>query len=534
VRAQESTSSAHTRRITDLQAALEALREENEELAQLARTVTSALHDAQQRIRSTEDPRQRQEHAVPARRSHAELERRHDVAMHAVAHLSEQLRTVSRELADARAQLLRRDGDLARLVEDHADEIASLRADRVLAEADTVLSLALQHLDPAAALPAGDVPTAETTDPLSSTTPPAAADAPPRQPPGTGGRRPRDQAPVNSSAANPPHRPHPVPATDSSTSAAPQPTAGGPGRQTDLPGGASRKEVTVVTAVLGAFLAAVFGISWALDLPGGHHDDAKTTASTTASKPASAPASPTPTAPAKDPVADIGSQEVNTAKVMKLQPCANGDIRPSLRSVHNTYSSGGTAHITLTLSADDGGRVPCRVDAARDRAVLTITPAGGPSPLWDSSSCAEGHHGHRWIEVTRSRPAHIDFVWDGTPNPSNCWQTTHAAAGTYLVETSFSGKKSQTSFVFATDTATQDQPSASPSRAATTHAGTSAQSSSTSGGSVGGLLSDGDSQTQSDRPAGPSVSTPSGEANGGNGGGTNGGTNAGLFGGSTG
>lgn len=53
----------------------------------------------------------------------------------------------------------------------------------------------------------------------------------------------------------------------------------------------------------------------------------------------------------------------------------------------------------------------------------------------------------------------------------------------------------------------------------------------------GGPLGDGGGQTQSNPPASPSVSAPSGEANGGgtNGsGGANGGSNAGLFGGSTG
>ncbi|MEU3342421.1 hypothetical protein [Streptomyces sp. NPDC006668] len=526
---QETISSgAHTKRITDLQSALETVREENEELTQLLRTAVQALHDAQQRARSGEDaPRREEEPALPARRSRAELERRHDVAMQAVEHLSEQLRSVSRQLADARAELLRRDGVLARLVEEHAEEIASLRADRVLAEADTVLSLALQHLDtaPAALPPASDVPTSETIDVPSSTPhrPAVAADPPAWKHP---------LARAGAGATRAPGRPRSAP-VGNATAATGQ-DVGGQAHRPGLPGDTPFKRALIVGALVGIVLAGIFVIvQAAMRLSGARHDDSKATSSAAAPKTASV--SPLPRRPEKDPVADIGSQEVNTVKVMGLPSCTNADIRPSLSSAHNTYSSGGQAHIELTVAAADSGRAPCRVDAARNRAVLTITPADGSSPLWDSSSCTDGHQGHRWIAVTRSQPAHVNFVWDGIPNPGNCGQRAHAAAGAYLVETTFAGHKCQTSFVFATDAAPQEQTSPSPSRAATRHAGTSTGSSSTSGGSVGGLLGDSGSRPQSSPPPTPSTSASSGQANGANGGGTNGsaGANGGLFGGPT-
>ncbi|MDC2961340.1 hypothetical protein PO587_43645 [Streptomyces gilvifuscus] len=534
---QASTSTAHAQRITDLQNALDSVREENEELARLARTATLALHDAQQRIRSSNDTARREEHALPVQRSHGELERRHEVAMHAVAHLSEQLRTVSRDLADARAELLRRDGDLARLVEEHAEEIASLRADRVLAEADTVLSLALQHLDPAPAAlpPASDVPAAETTDPPSAhvpSRPVPEVDPPPgkRTSPSQGERRPPDLGQATAPDASSPHPSRPVP--DGNPLTATQESSGGPPRGSGLSGNAPYEQGIIVGAVVGILVAGFFVFVWAGGFPS-DHGDARKPSPTAASRSASASASPLPQKPAKDPVADIGDQEVNTATVMKLPPCTNGDVRLSARSAHNAYGSGEKVRIKLTISAADSGTVPCRVDAARDRATLTLTAAAGESPLWDSSGCADEHAAHRWIEVARSRPAFVDFVWDRIPNDGNCRQKTHAAAGTYLVESTVLGKKTQTSFVLEADTATGERFSPSPSVEATGHADTTTGSSSASGGSIGGLFGGTDSQTPSEAPSSQNVSTTPSGANGGNGGGSNGSADAGLFGGST-
>ncbi|MFJ9729290.1 hypothetical protein ACIRP3_41765 [Streptomyces sp. NPDC101209] len=531
LREQASTSTAHAQRITDLQSALASVREENEELARLARTATLALHDAQQRSQSSQDTPARQGHALPAPRRHAELERRHEVAMQAVARLSEQLRTVSRDLADARAELLRRDGALARLVEEHAEEIASLRADRVLAEADTVLSLALQHLDPAPAAlpPAPVVPATETIDPPNSQPPPRpvpAADPSPRKRPSANreDQRPHDAAPAGARAGVPPLPEHQGP--DDSSPAAMQPKAGGQPRRSGRPNSAPYKRGLIIGAVLGAAVAGVF--VWAGGFPAGH-SRAQKPSSTPASRSASSTVSPLPEKPAKDPVADIGEQEVNTARVMKLPPCTNGDVRPSAASAHNSYGSGDKVRVKLTINAADNAHVPCRVDAARDRVTLTIRVSDSESPLWGSSACTNGHDAHRWIELARKQSAFIDFAWDHTTTNSNCRRKIHAAANMYLVETNLLGKKIQTSFFLYGGASTELHFSPSPSVKSTGNADTATGSSSASGGSIGGLLGGSDSTTSSAAASGPSTSTTPGGASGG---GSTGSDNGGLFGGS--
>ncbi|MDH6589945.1 hypothetical protein M2161_009136 [Streptomyces sp. SAI-133] len=426
-----------------------------------------------------------------------------------------------------------------RLVEEHAQEIASLRADRVLAEADTVLSMALQHLDPAPALPpARDVPTPETTSPSSSDGPtatpwPAAkTDVPLRSaaPTGDDGRSSHDMAGTYDTAGHAASAPD----TASTRTQAPR-TSGAQHSPEEARPQPSLKEVKIVTAVLGAVLVSIFSLSWAMDWPGGHGGPPKATTSATTSRSARASASPLPGKPAKDPVADIADQDVNTAAVMKLRPCTKSDTNPSIRSLHNTYAQGEKVRIKLTIKADDHGQVPCRFDAARSRAALTITAAGSDTPLWDSAACTSGHDEHRWIQVARSRPAVVDFVWNRIPNDKTCQQTAHAQGATYLVENTLLTRKSQTSFVLEADDA-DDGSSPSPSVQATENTDTSNGSSSNGGGSVGGLLTGGNGTQTSDPPASASPSaSPSDDTgiNGGgeNGNGANGSGNGGIFGG---
>ncbi|MFF7290221.1 outer membrane protein assembly factor BamB family protein [Streptomyces griseorubiginosus] len=235
LREQDSTG-ALTRRITDLQAAVATVRADNKELESMVRTVTRALRDAQAALTAAQEEaaylregqHRQQLESAHGSDTRAELELRHQFAVQAVAYLSEQLRDVSRQLADARAELIRRDGALARLVEAHAQEIASLRADRVLAEADTVVSMALQHLDPAPAAlpPARNVPAPETTSPPSSPGPTAAPDPPahcdapaPGSAPGADdGLPPHDIAGSRGTAVSP----HPTPGTATTRAQAPQ------------------------------------------------------------------------------------------------------------------------------------------------------------------------------------------------------------------------------------------------------------------------------------------------------------------------
>ncbi|MFI6495380.1 hypothetical protein [Streptomyces sp. NPDC050564] len=73
--------------------------------------------------------------------------------------------------------------------------------------------------------------------------------------------------------------------------------------------------------------------------------------------------------------------------------------------------------------------------------------------MWDSSACVDGH-GQRWIKITRTSPAAVDFSWDSIPNSTGCEQKTHAPGGTYLVEAEVFQNKAQASFVLLSDSGT--------------------------------------------------------------------------------
>lgn len=472
LRERERLSGVRSERITELQRSLASVREENEELAQMLRTITRALSEAQRRADEYralggQSLEQQDQLTRPGPRSVPDRERQHAAALQAVEHLDEQLRSVSRDLVQARAELIRRDGDLARLVQEHAEEIASLRAGHVLAEADSVLSLALQSLDPAPAVlaPAEDVPAGETTSSPSSVGVAglpglAGPDSPPAQERGVSeqeGGPPGERAEADGTAGDPPRPPRPGGTAGRRTA---------PTRRTAAAGRTSLRRKAGIAAVGLILVAALgLGIGWVLNRSGDDgtepKDNAKSTSTTasgtasgsptasssvTASGSASGSGSAVPGKPAQDPVADIGDQEVNTAAVMKLRPCAKGDATATVSPAENGFS-GLQIDIGLQIKAAEAGRVPCRVDAARSRVAITITSAVDDDPAWDSSKCAGGYEGHRWLQVTRSKPAAVDFEWDRIPNDAGCQQNTFAAAGAYLVETTILGKNSQTSFV---------------------------------------------------------------------------------------
>ncbi|MFE2581291.1 hypothetical protein [Streptomyces sp. NPDC059378] len=537
LREQQHTS-ALAARIGELEAAHTTLREEHEELGLLLHTVVDALRDVTQRAATLE--RQQQERladldnqrSLPAQEG--DLEHRHEIAVRAVEHLSGQLRSVSRELADARAELLRRDGDLARLVEEHAEEITTLRADHVLAEADSILSLALHNLDPAPATlpPVSDVPTPETTD-LPSPEPPTPPLRPGTAPSGTSPEltartspspQPRSEPALAGSEPVQPLRPIPRTRRPRPGSTAPAPPTAVPGRRA-AHGDLSRRRGLLVSASAASAVAGLgIGLVWVL-----HPFDDTTTPhdSAAASKTPSATSSatPLPGQPAEDPVADIGGQEVNTAAVMKLRSCAAGDVKPVVRSMRNTYAGTEKARFELKITAADSGdnHVPCRIDVDRTRIAVVITRAGDDGPTWDSSHCLDGHGGQRWIKVTRGTPATVEFTWNRIPDISSCNPTSQAAASTYLVETSGIGPKAQTSFVLEAPQPTQNRATSSPSSPASGSADTSSSGGSTGGGFIG---SGGTDQSGDDPSATESASSTPTDVDGGT---ANG--NGGLFGG---
>ncbi|WP_328406415.1 PQQ-binding-like beta-propeller repeat protein (plasmid) [Streptomyces sp. NBC_00390] len=151
-------------------------------------------------------------HALPgpsAEERIEELERRHEIAMQAVKHLSEQLRDTARQLRQARAEVIRRDGVLARLVEDHATQHGT----SVLAEADEVLTSALEQVSrelQARSLPTAIAPTPESIPSTSSALSPQID----RSTPATGGPRPETAAEADRDRPKTPSSVPPSPAPD--------------------------------------------------------------------------------------------------------------------------------------------------------------------------------------------------------------------------------------------------------------------------------------------------------------------------------
>ncbi|WP_367325963.1 hypothetical protein [Streptomyces sp. HUAS ZL42] len=512
VRDREDAAAASAGRLGELEAARATLVREGQEIEVLLRTVEDALHAAREQARdSASGVADLRELATQEQSRTRELEVRHATAMRAVEHLSEQLRHTSRELAEARSELVRRDGDLARLVEQHAQEIASLRASSVLAEADNVLSLALQRLDPTQALPAApENVSAQETMPSSSS-------AQPGSPPSASasGRTDRDEPDLDESAgALPPPR-----ADDGQTASAQQP-GDHAHRSTrphpDVSPGGDAGAVTPqrekrswqrgcavrVSAIVGTTVL-ILVVIWLANRWGSLLFGSR---GAFASKAAASPSSLGQ--PAEDPVADIGTQEVNTAAIMKLRACTSTDVAPVLTSARNSYGTNEYPRLELTIKAhpDADARLPCRINLSRTSVDLTVTGAGTDAAMWRASACRTGHDGQRWVQLTRTTPATVDFHWNRKPSTKNCDEAGRARAGTYLAELLVIKQKVQTSFVLEAD-----EPQSSPTTPSPRSSASSTDETSASGGFLGGSDNGGASSPSSS--ASESASTESSSAN---------------------
>ncbi|MEU1199649.1 hypothetical protein ABZ446_25950 [Streptomyces sp. NPDC005813] len=295
------------------------------------------------------------------------------------------------------------------------------------------------------------------------------------------------------------------------------------------PNRVARVALLVATAVaLFVGLPALVWWSWGRDTPlvagresprAGASPRAKTTPSL-------------PPRPARDTVADIGDQPVNTGPIMKLPACAGSVYSLRLASEHNTYT-GRNPHLTLTVeAAGDAEGVPCRVNASRAGALLTFTSADQGAVIWKSSACADGHSGPRWLQLSRTQPVTVDFHWNRRATGKDCEEGTAAPYTTYLAEASLSGADEvRTSFVLARNvthspTTTTPTPSAGRSSATNTTSG----GSNGSNDSIGGLLSGGRGQATPSDTASPS-DDPTGVNGSGGANGANGGGDGSLFGG---
>ncbi|WP_327188272.1 hypothetical protein [Streptomyces sp. NBC_01334] len=397
-----------------------------------------------------------------------ELEARHRVAVRAIAHLTTLLQKTSQDLADARTQLLCRDHDLTRLVEQHAEQIESLHAERVLAEADQVLDQIILGWDhPPELTSAGAFPSIPETTRSPSSTPPtshvktsASPDGPARHPfrrvPPTD--RPRPEGPALPSADTTGARPGRNRTRRSDHSDKPRPDV--------PPMDTSRQRIRRTFGMAMAFLGVVVVVPTIILLIHNWVSD------NTATKPTSSPTAPPTTArvpsalpgqPADDPVADIGDQPVNTADIMKLPVCVRDYIDVSLTATFDGYVEGESVQAELAVSADEEmqGKMPCRLDAGRAKTTLTVRPKGKDTVVWNSADCAQGHSGHRWIQLTRTRPAKVTFTWKHHTLQDHCRSGEYAPPGNYVARAAVSGEDRAGTSFFLEDNRKQTQPSTS-------------------------------------------------------------------------
>ncbi|MFJ8022262.1 hypothetical protein [Streptomyces sp. NPDC096311] len=134
-----------------------------------------------------------------------------------------------------------------------------------------------------------------------------------------------------------------------------------------------------------------------------------------------------------------------------LPNCTAGDVKLTLRSVHNTYAPGDKPSIELI--AKNSSATDCKVDLGPKSAVLTITQAGGDKSFWSSSDCPKDV-ASLYFRVPAGDQVTYTVDWDRTASAAQCATPPagSATAGTYLVEAKAPGlAKATTSFVLSQD-----------------------------------------------------------------------------------
>ncbi|MGW6015838.1 hypothetical protein [Streptomyces sp. NPDC055210] len=529
----------HERRTTD------AARRTAREAQRQATAGQDYTANARQEAAATEA--RRLQEAAAAQHALSEAEGHHTQAMNAITHLEAELRQTRTELWRAQQRLLRADNELVQAMRERAVE----------ADAQDVLSQALTALQTdewstgRALIAAGPESTTEPRPegpgpgPGRPHTPSAPDAAPslkrlPKQtsagavpPTGTSaaaphtrgekaGARTAEQGPAGSQAEAAPRE---------GKSAAQR--AGTRPRKPEPDRSLGRTKKIALAALVAVTVAG--GVSalawWSWDRDASRSADRESATPSPPTKQSKVPSRPAK--PAQDSVADIGDQPVNTAAIMKLPECAASALSPQVRPERNVFTNR-DPRLTLTVkAASKATGLPCRVNAGRGEAVLTLTPAAEDAAVWKSSQCASGRSGPRWLELTGTRPATVNFRWNRRSS-KDCAKDAAAPYGTYLAEAALKGApKTQSSFVLAGEEAEQpartpsttpppEQPDSSPEETDSANG--------SSGGSDGGFIGGPESTPSSTAPS-PS-DDPTG-ANGANGGG-NGGDNGGLFGGSSG
>ncbi|WP_119294284.1 hypothetical protein [Streptomyces sp. YIM 130001] len=116
-----------------------------------------------------------------------------------------------------------------------------------------------------------------------------------------------------------------------------------------------------------------------------------------------------------------------------LPNCTPGNVKLTLRSIHNTYEPGEKPRLELVVTNSAGD--DCKADLGPKQAVLTITPAGEDQPVWSSDDCPSGA-GSVLLRVPGDGKITQTFEWDRKPSEEKCQSPRPGSAGpgTYLVE----------------------------------------------------------------------------------------------------
>ncbi|RFU83774.1 hypothetical protein DY218_26050 [Streptomyces triticagri] len=116
-----------------------------------------------------------------------------------------------------------------------------------------------------------------------------------------------------------------------------------------------------------------------------------------------------------------------------LPNCTPGNVKLTLRSIHNTYEPGEKPRLELVATNSAGN--DCKADLGPKKAVLTITPPGKDEPIWSSEDCPSGA-GSVLLRVPGEGKITQTFEWDGKPSAEKCQSPRPGSAGpgTYLVE----------------------------------------------------------------------------------------------------
>ncbi|MFI7415665.1 hypothetical protein ACIBU0_44315 [Streptomyces sp. NPDC049627] len=134
-----------------------------------------------------------------------------------------------------------------------------------------------------------------------------------------------------------------------------------------------------------------------------------------------------------------------------LPNCVGGQIKLTVRSLHNAYEPGETP--ALLLTATNSSTYDCKVDLGPKNAVVTITQAGAEDDFWSSADCPEVA-GSLPFRVPAGSSITYTVKWDRNASAPQCATPSAGAAGpgTYLVEAKTPGfGTAQTSFVLEND-----------------------------------------------------------------------------------